>query len=60
MDLLKELIGKKVTIFSNAGDQSLQEVVRIEAVEGQIIKAQKGDRETLYFNLEWVRLIKPF
>lgn len=60
MELLKELIGQKVTIFSNSGDQNVQDVVRIEAVEGGIIKAKKGDRETMYFNIAHVRLIKPF
>ena len=60
MEMLKELVGQKVTIFSNAGDQSVHEVVRVEAIEGQIIKVQKGDREVMYFNLQHVRLIKPF
>lgn len=60
VELLKELIGQKVTIFSNAGDQSVQEVVRIEAIDGDIIKVLKGDRELMYFNLKLIRLIKPF
>lgn len=60
VELLKELIGQKVTIFSNAGDQSVQEVVRIEAIDGDILKVLKGDRELMYFNLKLIRLIKPF
>jgi len=60
MQLLTELIGKKVTVFSEQGDAERQDVVTLESTDGTWIKARKSETELMYFNFHKVRMIKPF
>lgn len=60
MQLLDEMIGRKVTVFSVQGGTERQDVGVLEAVDGTWIKVKKGEAETLYFHAHHIRVIKPF
>lgn len=61
VELLKSLIGKKVTVYSlQGGGQERQDVGVLEASEGLLLQIRKGENEVLIFTLPNVRLIKPF
>ncbi len=56
---MQELIGKKVTVVSEAGAGERQDVGILEAFDGTILKLAT-DRGVLYFVIHRVRMIKPF
>ena len=56
---MQELIGKKVTITSDAAATERQDVGILESFDGTIVKL-KTDKGPLYFVIHRVRLIKPF
>jgi hypothetical protein len=58
--VLQELIGKKVSVYSNQPGAERQDVGILEAVEGNWIKVKKSDTESVYFSVFLVRMIKPF
>jgi hypothetical protein len=59
MQLLNDLVGRKVTIFSVQGQGERQDVGTLEAADNLWLRLRKGD-EVMYFCLYHVRLIKPF
>jgi len=54
------LIGRKVTVYSNAGGTEKQDVGVLEAVEMGWIRLKKSDGDTLFFTETSVRMLKPF
>jgi len=60
MDLLAELIGKKVTVHSIQGDAERQDVGTLEAVQGNWLRLRKSGNEVLFFGVVHIRLVKPF
>lgn len=60
MELLKGLIGKKVTVFSETAGGERQDVGMLDAVDLPFFKVTKADGDELYFTIHQVRLIKPF
>jgi hypothetical protein len=61
MDLLRELVGRKVTVFSlQGGGSERQDVGMLEAMDATWLRLRKGETEVMYFSLYQVRLIKPF
>ncbi len=60
MEIVSELAGRKVTVFTEQGEQERQDVGTLERVEGNWIKMRKDSGEVLYFSALKTRLIKPF
>jgi hypothetical protein len=60
MQLLNDLVGRKVTVYSVQGQQERQDVGVLENTDGQWLRLRKSDAEVLYFGLHFVRQIKPF
>lgn len=58
--VLQELIGKKVSVYSNQPGAERQDVGILEAVDGIWIKLKKSENETFYFSAHQIRLIKTF
>ena len=58
--VIQELIGKKVSVYSNQPGAERQDVGILEAVDGGWVKVRKSETETVYFNVALIRLIKPF
>lgn len=59
-ELINELIGKKVTVYSEQAGNERQDVGVIEAASDHMFKLQKQDGDTLYFTFYLVRMVKPF
>lgn len=57
---MNELIGRKVTIYSVGANSDPSDVGTLEKIEDNWIWLRKGDREVLLFNLDRVRVVKPF
>jgi hypothetical protein len=60
MQLLNELVGRKVTVHSLQGDTERQDIGVLEATDGMWLRVRKADNEVLYFCSYHLRLIKPF
>ncbi len=61
MDLLRELVGRKVTVFSLlGGGAERQDVGMLEAIDPGWLRLRKAETELMYFSVHQVRLIKPF
>ncbi len=61
MDLLRELVGRKVTVFSlQGGGSERQDVGMLEAADSVWLRLRKGESEVMYFTVHQIRLIKPF
>lgn len=60
MQLLQELVGKKVTVFSLQAEAERQDVGVLEAFDEQVLKLRKGESEVLYLFFIRIRQIKPF
>ena len=58
--VLQELMGKKVSVYSNQPGGERQDVGILEAVDGIWIKIKKTETESAYFSAYQVRMIKPF
>lgn len=56
---MQELIGKKVTVISEAGSGERQDVGIIDAFDGTVLKLTT-ERGVLYFIIHQIRMIKPF
>lgn len=56
---MQELIGKKVTIHSEASGSEKQDVGILEAFDGTTLKLRK-ETETIYLVVYCVRMVKPF
>lgn len=60
MQLINDLVGRKITIFSNQGDAERQDVGTLEATDGSWLKLRKSENEVLIFSTYHIRLVKPF
>ncbi|MEZ0327039.1 MAG: hypothetical protein ACAH95_14155 [Fimbriimonas sp.] len=60
MELLRELVGRKVTVFSLQGGSERQDVGVLEAIDTTWFRLRKAETEVMYFSVYQVRLIKPF
>ena len=60
MQLIDQLVGKKVTVFSLQGEAERQDVGVLEATDGTWIKVRKAEGEVMLFCVYHLRLIKPF
>jgi hypothetical protein len=60
MQLLNDLIGRKVTVFSIQAGTERQDVGVLEATDGTWLRLNKSDAEVLYFSGYHVRMVKPF
>ena len=60
MNLIAELIGKKITVYSEAEGAERQDIGVLQSAEGSWIKIHKESGETLYFQLSRIRMVKPF
>jgi len=58
--VLQDLIGKKVSVYSNQPGAERQDVGVLEAADDHWLRIRKSDTEVLYFSVVLVRLIKPF
>lgn len=58
--VLQELMGKKISVYSNQPGAERQDVGILEAVDGDWIKIKKSETESAYFCIHLVRMIKPF
>lgn len=58
--VIQELVGKKVTVYSNQPGMERQDVGVLESLDGIWMKIRKSESESMYFCLYQVRLIKPF
>lgn len=56
---MQELIGKKVTVVSEAGVGERQDVGILESFDGTVIKLAT-ERGVLFIVIHQVRMIKPF
>ena len=60
MNLILELIGKKVTVHSVLADSEKQDVGILQAGDADWLKLHKENGETLYFSTKRIRVVKPF
>ena len=58
--VINEMIGKKVQVFSVHGGGEHEVVGTLEAVDGVWVKIKKAENEVLFFSIYQVRLIKNF
>jgi hypothetical protein len=56
---MNDLIGKKVVVFSNAGQTERQDIGTLESVDSTWLKLKKGT-EILIFCVYNVRIVKQF
>ena len=59
-DLMKEMLGKKVQVYSVHGGGESQVVGTLEAVDDTWIKVRKSESEVMYFCVYQIRMIKNF
>lgn len=59
-NLIDEMIGKKVQVFSVNGAGEQQVVGTLEAFDGVWVKVKKAENDVLYFPIYQIRLIKNF
>ena len=57
---MNDLIGKKVTVYSVGAASDPSDIGVVEKVEGQWLWLRKNERETFVFNVDRIRLVKPF
>ncbi len=57
---MNELIGKKVTVYSVGATNDPSDIGVIEKIDGTWLWLRKNDRETLIYNIERIRMVKPF
>ncbi len=60
MNLILELIGKKVTVHSVLAETEKQDVGVLQAADSEWLKLHKESGETLYFSIHRIRQVKPF
>lgn len=60
MSILNELVGRKVSVYSNQPGTERQDVGILEAVDESWVKIRKSEHEVIFFSLHLVRLVKPF
>jgi hypothetical protein len=55
-----DLIGKKVTVYSVGATNDPADIGVIEKIDGPWLWLRKNEREVLIFNVERIRVLKPF
>lgn len=55
-----DLIGKKVTVYSVGATGDPSDIGVIEKIEGNWLWLRKNEREILVFNIDRIRVLKPF
>ena len=60
MQLINDLVGRKITVHSIQGETERQDVGMLEATDGMWLKLRKSETEVLIFTINHIRLIKPF
>jgi len=55
-----DLIGKKVTVYSVGATTDPTDIGVIEKIDGPWLWLRKNEREVLIFNVERIRVLKPF
>ncbi|AIE87890.1 hypothetical protein [Fimbriimonas ginsengisoli] len=58
--VLQELVGKKVSVYSNQPTAERQDVGVLEAVDNYWLKIRKSETETVFFSVHLVRMVKLF
>lgn len=60
MELLADLIGKKVTLYTEMGSVERQEIGILTEAKGHWVKVTKENDEHIYFSVYLIRSIKQF
>lgn len=60
MDLLSELIGKKVALLTEQGSGERQEVGTLEAANGHWVKVVRENKESVFYSVYLIRSIRLF
>lgn len=60
MELLADLIGKKVTLLTEMGNVERQEIGTLEDAKGHWVKVRKDGDEMVYYSVYLIRSIKQF
>jgi hypothetical protein len=59
-NLLSEMVGKKVQVYSVHGGGEVQTVGTLESVDDLWVKIRKSETEVMYFGVAQVRMVKNF
>ena len=57
---MNELVGRKITVYSVGAANDPSDIGTLEKIDGNWLWLRKGEREVLLFNLDRVRVVKPF
>ncbi len=57
---MNELIGKKVTVYSVGATSEPSDIGVIEKIDDGWLWLRKNEREVFMFNVDRVRMVKPF
>jgi hypothetical protein len=60
MELLAELLGKKVALLTEMGAVERQEIGILQDAKGHWVKITKDNDEVVFFSVYLIRSIKPF
>jgi len=60
MELLAELMGKKVALLTEMGAVERQEIGILQDAKGHWVKIAKDNDEIVFFSVYLIRSIKPF
>jgi len=59
-NVLKDQLGKKISVYSNSPGMERQDVGILEDYNETWIKVRKSESEIIYFSVHQIRMIKPF
>jgi|GEM_PF-6579355 len=60
MELLSELIGKKVALLTEQGSGERQEVGTLEDAKGHWVKLVRENREAVFYSVYLIRSVRLF
>ena len=60
MELLADIVGKKVTLLTEMGNVERQEIGILEDAKGHWVKVRKDNDEVVFFSVYLIRSIKQF
>jgi hypothetical protein len=60
MELLAELMGKKVALLTEMGDVERQEIGILADAKGHWVKIEKDNNEIVFFSVYLIRSVKQF
>jgi len=58
-DLLKDLLGQHVAIWSQVGSSNARDEGKLISYDERWVKIENSGRESLYFPIANIRLLKP-